>query len=338
MEGIRTRDAATGTYFKMKATLLWTINDFPARSSLSGWNGQGYLTCPTCNVDTPSSRVRGKITYVGHRRFLHVCHHWRMNKRFDGKNKDRPIPKSLTNAEIMEQLSRFPRRVLGKHSSIKHKKPNRKNVLESLLGTLLMMDKSKDTLKGRQDLEDTEIRPELWLTSKGNRKFEKPHPKYYFKPEDRKKFCQFIKGVKLPDGFGSNFKKKVTTNDNNITGMKSHEYLCQNFDGAGHGECYRPTDKYYVLFGANISSCFFDIMVHLVIHLPKEAIQGGPIKFRWMYPFERYMKKLTNYVRNKARPEGSIAEGYVAEEALNFCSRYLKNVETRFNRLDINEI
>ncbi|GJU54348.1 S-adenosyl-L-methionine-dependent methyltransferases superfamily protein [Tanacetum coccineum] len=29
---------------------------------------------------------------------------------------------------------------------------------------------------------------------------------------------------------------------------------------------------------------------------------------------------------------GSIAEGYVAEEALTFCSRYLKDVETRFNR------
>ncbi|GKB73498.1 hypothetical protein Tco_0934910 [Tanacetum coccineum] len=73
-------------------------------------------------------------------------------------------------------------------------------------------------------------------------------------------------------------------------------------------------------------------MIHLVIHLPDEAIQGGPLRYRWMFPFERYMKKLKNYVRNKAKPEGSIAEGYVAEEALTFCSRYLKDVETRFNR------
>ncbi|GJU71205.1 F-box domain containing protein [Tanacetum coccineum] len=36
----------------------------------------------------------------------------------------------------------------------------------------------------------------------------------------------------------------------------------------------------------------FDIMVHLVIHLPIEALEGGPIRPRWMYPFERYMKKL----------------------------------------------
>ncbi|GKC23530.1 hypothetical protein Tco_1025680 [Tanacetum coccineum] len=78
-------------------------------------------------------------------------------------------------------------------------------------------------------------------------------------------------------------------------------------------------------------------MVHLVIHLPDEAIQGGPEEYRWMYPFERYTKKLKNYVKNKAKPEGSIAEGYVAEEALTFCSQYLKGVETRFNRHGRNE-
>ncbi|GJV01620.1 F-box domain containing protein [Tanacetum coccineum] len=39
----------------------------------------------------------------------------------------------------------------------------------------------------------------------------------------------------------------------------------------------------------------FDIMVHLVIHLPIEALEGGPIRPRWMYPFERYMKKLKVY-------------------------------------------
>jgi hypothetical protein len=35
---------------------------------------------------------------------------------------------------------------------------------------------------------------------------------------------------------------------------------------------------------------------------------------------------------NKAEPEGSIAEGYVAEEILNFCSRYLESLQTVFNR------
>nr|GFB78031.1 hypothetical protein [Tanacetum cinerariifolium] len=55
-----------------------------------------------------------------------------------------------------------------------------------------------------------------------------------------------------------------------------------------------------------------------------------------MYPFERYLKKLKNYVRNKAKPEGSIAEGYVAEEALNFSSHYFRDVTMKFNRPDCN--
>jgi hypothetical protein len=37
-------------------------------------------------------------------------------------------------------------------------------------------------------------------------------------------------------------------------------------------------------------------------------------------------------VRNKAAPEGSIAEGYIAEELLTFCSRYLESAQTVFNR------
>ena len=42
--------------------------------------------------------------------------------------------------------------------------------------------------------------------------------------------------------------------------------------------------------------------------------------------------RLKDYVRNRAYPEGSIAEGYIAEECLTFCSRYLEGVEMVFNR------
>nr|GFC74204.1 hypothetical protein [Tanacetum cinerariifolium] len=34
--GVETIDVATGLKFNMRAMVLWTINDFPARSSLSG--------------------------------------------------------------------------------------------------------------------------------------------------------------------------------------------------------------------------------------------------------------------------------------------------------------
>ena len=82
---------------------------------------------------------------------------------------------------------------------------------------------------------------------------------------------------------------------------------------------------------------FFDIMIHLVMHLPEEAILGGPVHMRWMYPFERYLKKLKGYVRNQARPEGSIAERYVVDDELTFCSRYFEDIGTRFDRPDRSE-
>lgn len=47
---------------------------------------------------------------------------------------------------------------------------------------------------------------------------------------------------------------------------------------------------------------------------------------------------MKSYVRNRSKPEGSIAEGYIAEECLTFCSLYLADyVESRFNRATMNE-
>ncbi|XP_058784049.1 uncharacterized protein LOC131658813 [Vicia villosa] len=54
----------------------------------------------------------------------------------------------------------------------------------------------------------------------------------------------------------------------------------------------------------------------------------GPIFLRWMYPIERYMKILKGYTKNPHRPEASIIERYIAEEAIEFCSNYLSEVNT----------
>ncbi|KAJ9535763.1 hypothetical protein OSB04_un001077 [Centaurea solstitialis] len=357
--GVRTKDAATNSFFTIRAMLSWTINDFPARSSLSGWSGQGYLACPTCNVDTPSIPVQGKISYVGHRRFLGSKHHWRKDKSFNGKDETRPYPRKLTKSVILSQLKKLTFNIPGKHALYGARREN------SLLNTLLMNEKSKDTLKARKDLEKMNIRPELWLTTNSRNKVLKPHPKYSFSPDNIKLFGKFIKGVKLPDGFGSNFRKKVSDNDSNITGLKSHDHhiMMQRLLPLGAKASCHPSisapiielcfffkqicarnlmmsdmkkaEKQLINILCNFEQifppAFFDIMIHLVMHLPEEAIQGGPVYMRWMYPFERYMKKLKNYL------EGSIEEGYVADEALTFCSRYLQGVSTRFNRPDRNE-
>ena len=72
---------------------------------------------------------------------------------------------------------------------------------------------------------------------------------------------------------------------------------------------------------------FFDIMIHLTVHLVREVRLCGLVYLRWMYPFERFMKVLKSYVRNRNRPEGCIVECYIAEEAIEFCTEYLSNVD-----------
>ena len=77
---------------------------------------------------------------------------------------------------------------------------------------------------------------------------------------------------------------------------------------------------------------FFDVMLHLSIHLVHEAKIGGSVQFRWMHPIEQVMYILKSYIRNRTRPEASIAEGYLADECMTLCSRYLHSIETKFNR------
>ncbi len=67
---------------------------------------------------------------------------------------------------------------------------------------------------------------------------------------------------------------------------------------------------------------FFDIMIHLLIHLVEDLDVCGPVGARWCYPIERFMAILKHYVCNKVKPEGCMVMGYMYDEALGFCTEY----------------
>jgi hypothetical protein len=46
-----------------------------------------------------------------------------------------------------------------------------------------------------------------------------------------------------------------------------------------------------------------------------------------MYSVERYMKTLKTYVKNMARPAGSMVERYIRDECPNFITEYLQRLE-----------
>ncbi|XP_050212799.1 uncharacterized protein LOC126664450 [Mercurialis annua] len=50
--GTRTYDIHRRQNFQLKAALMWTINDFPAYSMLSGWSTSGKRACPHCMEET----------------------------------------------------------------------------------------------------------------------------------------------------------------------------------------------------------------------------------------------------------------------------------------------
>jgi hypothetical protein len=63
---------------------------------------------------------------------------------------------------------------------------------------------------------------------------------------------------------------------------------------------------------------FFDIQVHLLIQLVKEIEIAGVVNTRWMFWVERFMCVLKRFVRQRARPDESIVDGYT----MSACTTY----------------
>ncbi|KAJ9561926.1 hypothetical protein OSB04_007086 [Centaurea solstitialis] len=243
-----------------------------------------------------------------------------------------------------------------------------KNVCDSVVGTLMNLDgKTKDHIKARLDLQEMGIRPELHPKAQDNDKVYLPPACFSMDKNEKEIFCRVLKKVKVPDGYAANISRCVQLKPPKIFGLKSHDnhilmqqllslalrkvlpkhvrHPLMNLSRYYRQLCskvLRPQDLIGLENMIAKTLCdlerifppsFFDVMVHLSVHLASEAKIAGPVHYRWMYPIERYLSTLKSYVRNKSKPEGSIAEGYLAEECLSFCSLYLSDdVETKRNR------
>ena len=141
--------------------------------------------------------------------------------------------------------------------------------------------------------------------------------------KDRQGFCDFIGSIKYPDGYAANLPNCVNDQGGKLSGLKSHDchVLLQRLLPVGmrgylKKEILTPLfelgDYFQQLCAKTLKTedlekledqiililrklekifppAFFDVMVHLAIHLPREAKLGGPVQYRWMYPIERYV-------------------------------------------------
>ena len=265
-------------------------------------------------------------------------------KRKRNKNDPRPVWKKHSIFFQLEYWKFLPVRHILDVMHIE------KNVCEALLGTLLNIPKkTKDKESVRLDMAAMGIRLNLRPETAG-KKEKLPLASWNLTHQEKKIVCSSFLGMKLPDGFCSNIRSLVSMETLRLTKMKSHDchmilhHLLPIAIRSSLHKKVRDTVIRFCLFFKAICSkvievdklekmqsqlviticqlekyfppSLFDIMIHLSIHLVREVELCGPIFLRWMYPFERYMKTFKGYVRNRARPEGCIAEAYIAEEAV----------------------
>ena len=197
-----------------------------------------------------------------------------------------------------------------------------KNVCDSIIGTLFNIEgKTKDNLNSHLDLKAMRIRKQLHPIKMGN-KFILPTACYLLTVDEKKEFCKILKSIKVPDGYSSNISRCVQLNESKIYGLKLHDchvlmqqllplairgVLHKNVCGAIIGLCNffkqlcsKVLTTYQLQKIENdvvVNLCkperifppsFFDIMMHLPVHLASEAKIAGPLQYRWMYPIERY--------------------------------------------------
>ncbi|KAL3619447.1 hypothetical protein CASFOL_037017 [Castilleja foliolosa] len=178
---------------------------------------------------------------------------------------------------------------------------------------------------------------------------------------EKKIFCECLYGIKVPSGYCSNIKNYVSLKDHKLVGMKSHDChilmqhllpvairgilpnhvrhaitrLCFFFNAISSkvidpeklDELQREVVVTLCQMEMYFPPSFFDIMVHLVVHLVREIKICGPVFLHYMWPYERHMGYLKSKVKNRGRPEGSIIRGVIDEEVLEFCTPYLPNTD-----------
>jgi len=218
-----------------------------------------------------------------------------------------------------------------------------KNICESLLGTLLeLQGKDKDSEKARPDMQHLGIwKDQHPILEKGKNTL--PPALYSLSKDDKEILCKFLHEVKFPDGYAANIRRCVDVSGSKLSRLKSHDLhvilpkllplvvrnilpedvviplielsrffnsLCSKELEVSEIEKLSSSIRETLCRLEMIfSPALFDIMMHLLVHLAEEARLGGPVCYRWMYPVERFLRTLKGFVRNKARPEGSIAEG-----------------------------
>jgi hypothetical protein len=230
-----------------------------------------------------------------------------------------------------------------------------KNLCVNILGFLGLYGKSKDTPEAQKDQERHKGRDGMHPGQ-----FQGP-ASYALTKEEKEIFFEVLFSIKVPTSFSSNIKRIINMKEKKFQNLKSHDYhvlmtqlLLVALRGTLPENVRLAIVKVCAFLNAisqkvidreslsglqiNVVQClvsfellflpsFFNIMMHLLVYLVEEIRILGPVFLHNMFPFERFMGVLKKYVRNRARPEGSISKGYGTEEVIDFCVDFLPDLK-----------
>ncbi|XP_021728741.1 uncharacterized protein LOC110695822 [Chenopodium quinoa] len=266
-EGVDVFDSYTKTNFRLRAMIFCTINDFPAYVNLLDYTNKGAKACPICedNMVDEYLDFYGKIVYMHTRTFLPLDHPYRkMKKPFNGKVEIGVAWSPLTGSEVYERV---------KNISTPYGKP--------------YTAKKGSLYKKKSPLWDLSYLNHL------------------------ESFIDCLRGIKVPSGYSSNIKRLVSKNELNLVGMKSHDchVMMQQFlpiaiRGILPKHVRNAITRLCFFFSAIFSKevdpkslddlqaevivtlcqfemyfppSFFDVMVHVIVHLVQEIKICGPL-------------------------------------------------------------
>ena len=197
-----------------------------------------------------------------------------------------------------------------------------KNMFENIFNTVMdVKGKTKDNIKARLDIALYCNRKNMKLVCDGSR-VAKSRASFVLEKNTQLLVYKWLKSLRFPDGHASNISRLVNTEECRLYRMKSHDChmfmqtliplafcdllpkgiwdaltkishffrdICSSKLNVDHIERLQTNIvetlcKLEMIFPPS----FFDLMEHLPIHLPFEAKAGGPVQYRWMYPFERW--------------------------------------------------
>ena len=218
-----------------------------------------------------------------------------------------------------------------------------KNVADILWKT---MTGNKETKGQRDDLEEIGCMPELWARTRPNGKVLLPRSPWVFSKMEEQQVKRTISKFRTPTGC-MHCLKSAFTKDDDLSGLKSHDWhkflqfvlpiaikdcLTEDIRATiykistlvrwiSSKEIKRDTletmrlDSIEALCMVEkfFPTSLLTIQMHLLVHVVDEVAVAGTVHSRWMFFLERFMKTLKGFVRQRARPEGSMSEGWVAD-------------------------